>query len=219
MSLFGEGIYLSSDLQVCQTYSPAGAGWSKSMFGTSLSCIAVCQVVDHPDVKCSVKRSSQFLNNLDKPENNDSQSHLRQRFSQDHETSSKIENCDASSKTEVKTTLTDRKRSFIQGSEGGKVPDKYYVVRNDDLVRIKYLLVYAPNAQRDLINQILSGNINKPKANGGAMRQFICRHKFFLVMLAYVLVLAFISLWNSKVFLKWWQNVIKGTEDDSAFLP
>ena len=34
-------------------------------------------------------------------------------------------------------------RSRIAGSMGGEVPDKYYVVRNNELIKVKYLLVYA----------------------------------------------------------------------------
>ena len=34
-------------------------------------------------------------------------------------------------------------RNEIQGSMGGKVPEKYFVVRNDKMLRVKYLLVYV----------------------------------------------------------------------------
>ena len=205
MSLFGEGIYLSSDLRVCQTYSPTGFGWNKSLFGTSLSCIAVCQVVDHPDVKCSVIRSSRSLRDASETKVSSSQSQLLHRTNRN--TLCVNASSDSAQYTEIKTTVTDQTRSFIAGSEGGKVPDKYYVVRNDDLVRVKYLYVYAPNAQRDLINQILCGNlIKQPKTEISAFKKFVQAHKFFLVMFCYVLVLAFISFWNSKVLSKWWQN-------------
>ena len=179
------------------------------MLGTSLSCIAVCQVIDDPDVKCSVKRSSHSLHNSS--ETNASDPKLRQRSTIN--TSSDGSPADPESKPEIKTSLTSQKRSFIRGSEGGQIPDKYYVVRNDDLVRVKYLLIYAPDAKRDLIQQLLSGS--KPKKlfnNEGGLRQFVRRHKFFFVMFAYVLILGLISLWNSKGFSKWWRNV-KGVED------
>ena len=37
----------------------------------------------------------------------------------------------------------DRSRARAPGSMGGDVPEKYYVVRNTDMIRVKYLLVYA----------------------------------------------------------------------------
>lgn len=54
-TLYGEGTYLSSDLAVSLPYSPAGRGWNRSMIGSPLSCVAVCAMLDHPDVKCQVK--------------------------------------------------------------------------------------------------------------------------------------------------------------------
>ena len=41
---------------------------------------------------------------------------------------------------------SSRQRSHIQGSLGGEVPEKYYVVQNSDVLRVKYILVYASNA-------------------------------------------------------------------------
>lgn len=50
-SLFGEGIYLSTEQSLSLHYSPCGQGWSKSKLGTELSILALCEVIDHPDVK------------------------------------------------------------------------------------------------------------------------------------------------------------------------
>lgn len=127
----------------------------------------------------------------------------------------------SSFKKEIKTTVTNRKRSRIQGSEGGNVPDKYYVVRNDDLIRVKYLYVYAPNAQKDLIRHLLSGTIreNQRLPQIGRVQSLVRRHKFFLVMLAYVIVLGCISLLNSKAFSNWWRKVVRGSEEDSVYIP
>ena len=33
-------------------------------------------------------------------------------------------------------------RGEVEGSEGGRVPDMYVVVRNNELLHIKYLLLY-----------------------------------------------------------------------------
>ncbi|CAK8676713.1 unnamed protein product [Clavelina lepadiformis] len=144
VSLFGEGIYLSRDMRVCMNYSPISAGWQNSLLGTSLSCIAVCEIIDHPDVKCSVKRSLQNLHSEE----------LRQRR---RSTNLATEAQGADDDThEVKTLKTEKRRSYIKGSEGGQIPEKYYVVRNDDHVRVKYLIVHAPYADKTFIRELTS---------------------------------------------------------------
>lgn len=55
VSAFGEGTYLSSELSLCLMYSQAGEGWKHSQLGTKLSCVAVCQMIDDPSVKCQIK--------------------------------------------------------------------------------------------------------------------------------------------------------------------
>ena len=37
----------------------------------------------------------------------------------------------------------DRKRARIKHSEGGDISPKYFVVTNNQLLRVKYLLVYS----------------------------------------------------------------------------
>lgn len=39
--------------------------------------------------------------------------------------------------------IIDRQRSRARNSEGGDVPQKYFVVTNNQLLRVKYLLVYS----------------------------------------------------------------------------
>lgn len=58
-SLFGHGIYLSSELSVSLPYSPMGYGWGRSSVGSEMSCVALCEVVDHPDVKFQDKGEKQ----------------------------------------------------------------------------------------------------------------------------------------------------------------
>lgn len=48
-ALFGEGIYLSSEMHVSLLYSSIGTGWPKSLCGKNLSCMAVCEFVEHAD--------------------------------------------------------------------------------------------------------------------------------------------------------------------------
>ena len=81
-------------------YSSFGSGWNNSAIGERLSCVAVCEILDHPDVKCTIKSKA-----------NDNR-------------------------------LT-RSRARARNSEGGDVPERYYVVTNNQVVRVKYVLVYA----------------------------------------------------------------------------
>ena len=37
----------------------------------------------------------------------------------------------------------DRQRARAKNSEGGEVPEKYFIVTNNQLLRVKYLLVYS----------------------------------------------------------------------------
>lgn len=60
-SLFGEGTYLTSDLSLALLYSPHGLGWQRSALGSVLSCVAVCEIIDHPDVKCQVKKKGESI--------------------------------------------------------------------------------------------------------------------------------------------------------------
>ena len=43
--LFGEGVYLSNEQSVSMNHSHCSHGWGKSKIGSSLSCVAVCQVI------------------------------------------------------------------------------------------------------------------------------------------------------------------------------
>ncbi|ETE62238.1 Poly [ADP-ribose] polymerase 16, partial [Ophiophagus hannah] len=103
-SLFGEGTYLTSDLSLALLYSPHSLGWQRSAMGPILSCVAVCEVIDHPDVKCQVKKKD--------------------------------------------SREIDRKRARVKNSEGGDVPQKYFVVTNNQLIRVKYLLIYSQRQHR-----------------------------------------------------------------------
>lgn len=44
-------------------YSPKAKAWQRSSVGESLSCVAVCQIIDHPDVKCQTESEFNVLTN------------------------------------------------------------------------------------------------------------------------------------------------------------
>ena len=89
--MFGEGTYLSSELSVAMTFSQAGPVWPKSSFHGPVTCLALCEVVDHPDVRCSLPG-----------------------------------------------------RSEPRGGHpvAGQVPEKYYVVSNNEHVLLRYIVMF-----------------------------------------------------------------------------
>ncbi|XP_068814378.1 protein mono-ADP-ribosyltransferase PARP16 isoform X4 [Struthio camelus] len=146
-SLFGEGTYLTSDLSLALLYSPHGLGWQRSVLGSILSCVAVCEIIDHPDVKCQVKKKD--------------------------------------------SEEIDRKRARVKNSEGGDVPQKYFVVTNNQLLRVKYLLVYSQKQHRRLPSQ----------------SSWFSTHRFAVMMMLYLLLLMVIGASNSPAFLYYWHRM------------
>uniref|UniRef100_A0A669AX18 Poly [ADP-ribose] polymerase n=1 Tax=Oreochromis niloticus TaxID=8128 RepID=A0A669AX18_ORENI len=149
-SVFGEGTYLTSDLSMAVLYSPHSSGWRESILGPLLSCVALCEVIDHPDVKCQVKKKD--------------------------------------------SEVVDRQRSRAKNSEGGDVPHKYFVVTNNQLLRVKYLLVYSQ--RRHLSRHSRS-------------RSWLLRHHFAIMMSLYLLLLIFIGALNSNTFVSFWNRLFR----------
>ncbi|XP_020838938.1 protein mono-ADP-ribosyltransferase PARP16 isoform X3 [Phascolarctos cinereus] len=148
-SLFGEGTYLTSDLSLALLYSPHGMGWQHSLLGPILSCVALCEIIDHPDVKCQTKKKD--------------------------------------------SEEIDRKRARAKHSEGGDVPPKYFVVTNNQLLRVKYLLVYSQKQHKRVSSQ----------------PSWISNHRFTLMMLLYLLLLIIIGVSNSPSFLHYWNRALE----------
>ncbi|XP_009701685.1 PREDICTED: mono [ADP-ribose] polymerase PARP16, partial [Cariama cristata] len=146
-SLFGEGTYLTSDLSLALLYSPHGLGWQRSALGSILSCVAVCEIIDHPDVKCQVKKKD--------------------------------------------SEEIDRKRARVKNSEGGDVPQKYFVVTNNQLLRVKYLLVYSQKQHR------------RPSSQSS----WFYTHRFAVMMMLYLLLLIVIGASNSPTFIYYWHRM------------
>eukprot|EP00735_Rhodelphis_limneticus_P001284 TRINITY_DN11870_c0_g1::TRINITY_DN11870_c0_g1_i1::g.16511::m.16511 TRINITY_DN11870_c0_g1::TRINITY_DN11870_c0_g1_i1::g.16511 ORF type:complete len:323 (+),score=-5.98,sp/Q5U2Q4/PAR16_RAT/30.21/3e-27,PARP/PF00644.15/5e-10 TRINITY_DN11870_c0_g1_i1:93-1061(+) len=55
---YGDGIYLSEDLSVALGFSPQFAMWDKSALGDTIALVAVCEVINHPDVHSGRKGDS-----------------------------------------------------------------------------------------------------------------------------------------------------------------
>ncbi|XP_076644296.1 protein mono-ADP-ribosyltransferase PARP16-like isoform X2 [Halictus rubicundus] len=142
-SVFGKGIYLSSELGVSLPYSPVGYGWGGSVLGSEMSCIALCELVNHVDVK-----SRDTENNAE---------------------------------------------TMARDSLGGSVPNKYYLVTNSELVRVRYLLVYSQEVQT-------TRSIN----NRGLLAWFK-HHKFLTFVLGYVVLLTSVGLTHNKQIEKYYK--------------
>ncbi|KAB0407172.1 hypothetical protein E2I00_013524, partial [Balaenoptera physalus] len=147
-SLFGEGTYLTSDLSLALIYSPHGHGWQRSLLGPILSCVAVCEVIDHPDVKCQTKKKD--------------------------------------------SKEIDRRRARIKHSEGGDIPPKYFVVTNNQLLRVKYLLVYSQK---------------QPKSRASSQLSWVSSHWFTVMITLYLLLLLIVSVINSSAFQHFWNRI------------
>lgn len=47
-SLFGEGIYCATELDISLHFSPAALNWENSKLGGTISCVAICEYVNDP---------------------------------------------------------------------------------------------------------------------------------------------------------------------------
>ena len=68
------------------------------------------------------------------------------------------------------------------------IPEKYFIVQNNEYVRAKYVLLYAEKVKVKRANRL---------------RQFLHDNKFLLLVLSYALLLLFVGLLNSKAFHKY----------------
>lgn len=153
-AVFGEGTYLSSELSVSIQYSPMGLGWDKSVLGDWMSCVAVCELIDDPSVKCKLQESQQSTT-------------------------------DAS-------TRSPNPRSRIPNSIGGEIPEKYYVVRNNDVMRVKFLLIYVrkSNLQRRTL-------------------QWLQKYKFVILLAVYIIFLIVLGLFRSTTVRSYLKRVFE----------
>ncbi|XP_011876935.1 PREDICTED: mono [ADP-ribose] polymerase PARP16 [Vollenhovia emeryi] len=146
-SEFGKGIYFSSELGVSLPYSPVGYGWGGSLLGSEISCIALCELINHPDIKRGDSRYN------------------------------------------AQNTLSD--------SVSERIPDKYFVVTNSDLVRIRYLLVYT----QDLHSPSTTDNTG--------LLAWFKQHKLLTFVLGYVVLLASVGLTQNKQVEKYYRLFIQ----------
>ncbi|XP_028156096.1 protein mono-ADP-ribosyltransferase PARP16 isoform X2 [Ostrinia nubilalis] len=162
-TLLGNGVYLSTDLNISLPYSHGGFGWGASCIGGHLSCIAMCEVIDAPEGI-----------NYQKPVTNEGDG-----------------------------IYEDEKSKILDtGLEGQNLSQ--YIVTNCDLVRLRYLLVYAkqPASMR-------FPTTNPNGRNVGGLRQWLSRHKLFSILLGYGLMLATIGFANNQPVHYYYKMLLK----------
>lgn len=134
--MFGKGIYLSSELGISLPYSPVGYGWGGSILGSDMSCVALCELINHPDVKIGDSR--------------------------------------------------DNGRIMTVNVAGESVPNKYYLVTNNEMVRVRYLLVYSQESQAARYT------------DSRGLLAWFKQHKLLTFVLGYVVLLASVGLTHNK---------------------
>lgn len=68
------------------------------------------------------------------------------------------------------------------------VPDKYFVITNNDIIRLRYLIVYG-SENRNAIQETLHEN---------RLWKWICDHKWVAGMIGYAAILLIIGVSNSR---------------------
>ncbi|KAK6192012.1 hypothetical protein SNE40_003568 [Patella caerulea] len=80
-----------------------------------------------------------------------------------------------------------KSRAYAANSMGGDVPEKYYVVQNNEVIRLKYILIYV-----DKNNSTQTNRLVQPT--------FFQEHKFVIMLFFYAFLLLGVGLANSKTF-------------------
>jgi len=81
-------------------------------------------------------------------------------------------------------------RGEVEGSEGGRLPDMYVVVRNNELLKIRYIMIYRHES-------------SAIKTERGIILTWVGRNRMLLLLLAYAAMLALIGLANSQWVKRW----------------
>jgi len=157
VSLFGSGIYLSTDLGMSLGYSKTGLTWDKSSFGNQMSCVVLSEVLDHADVKLHTD---------------------------------------------------DPHRNVLSDSESGRVPEKYLIVRNNDLIANRFLLVFGDATSMETETE--HGRFEEADNSREDAREirpraperpgWIWQNKMLLLLVSYGMLLMAVGLMRSASF-------------------
>jgi hypothetical protein len=78
-----------------------------------------------------------------------------------------------------------------KSSDTSDIPEKYFIVKNNEYLRARYILLYAEK--------------NRQPKRANRFRQLINDNKFLLLLFSYALLLVFVGLLNSKAFHKYFK--------------
>ncbi|KFB51656.1 AGAP007419-PA-like protein [Anopheles sinensis] len=179
VSLFGEGIYLSAELSVSQMFSPNGAGWNRSILGTHLACMALCEYVENPSyVKCQEETPPPAADTLP---------------------------------TTTESSTTSDGPSIMTASLTGNnnIPERYILIKNNDLVQVRYLLLYGTTKDANTaLNVLQSGapdpvyipqqpsyHLHRPPSR---FVKWVAENKAFVLIGGYVGLLLIVGFVNSR---------------------
>ncbi|XP_060806761.1 protein mono-ADP-ribosyltransferase PARP16 isoform X2 [Amyelois transitella] len=95
----------------------------------------------------------------------------------------------------------DKKNKYAEQGYDGTTAQ--YIVTNCELVRLRYLLVYAKQPTSMRFPTIGSNR------NGGGFRQWLSRHKLFSILLGYGLMLATIGFANNQPIQYYYKILLK----------
>lgn len=79
-------------------------------------------------------------------------------------------------------------------SNSSGVPDKYFVITNNEIVRVRYLIVYG-SEMKSIGNSRL---VECSTMSENAMLKWIYRHKWIAAMITYAAILLIIGASNSR---------------------
>lgn len=88
---------------------------------------------------------------------------------------------------------------YFDDSEKNKrtdVPDKYFLVTNNEIVRVRYLIVYGTDVKHSEHGNLAT--CIRREHMGNAMVQWIFRHKWLAAMAVYAIILAILGASNSR---------------------
>lgn len=166
-AMYGPGIYLSSELHVSLMFSPTGCGWEKSRCGKRSTCLAICEFINHPNhLKCQAKGMYEKLVLF-----------------------------------LIKLQLEIGNRFYLfslkklEKNKRSDVPDKYFLVTNNEIVRVRYLIVYGT----DMKNSERANLPNRSRDHlANPIVQWTLRHKWLAAMAIYAIILAILGASNSR---------------------
>lgn len=145
-------------MHVSLSFSPIGAGWKSSLCGNELSCIAMCEFVDHPQhLKCHIKGNFRL-----KPI-------LANKFT-------------------YFLAIDQLPNETEERKNNQHVPDKYFVITNNDIVRVRYLLIFAKPPDKPI------------QTHQNPVMNWIYNNKSVATMIFYAVVLLSIGLANSRTY-------------------